>query len=105
MINSNLYCCLENELIEAIQNNQDNQSAVSKLYILFVPFIKGVIIKTSFYPNEIDVDELATADEIIMTNAVKGIQWIRELNGKTYANKKALELTQMVNERLIGKAV
>ena len=73
-------------------------NGVMRCYILW-------LLENQVEEREIDVDELATADEIIMTNAVKGIQWIRELNGKTYANKKALELTQMVNERLIGKAV
>ena len=71
-------------------------NGVMRCYILWM-------LDNAVEEREIDVEELATADEILMTNAVKGIQWIRELNGKTYTNKKALELTEMINDRLIGK--
>ena len=59
MIKSNSTLCIENELIESIQNNQQNQADITKLYKLFTPFIKAVIIKTSFYPSEIDTEELS----------------------------------------------
>jgi branched-chain amino acid aminotransferase len=73
-------------------------NGVMRCYILWM-------LDNAVEEREIEVGELATADEILMTNAVKGIQWVRELNGKTYTNKKALELTGLVNSRLIGKAV
>jgi hypothetical protein len=39
-----------------------------------------------------------------MTNAVKGIQWVKELNGKAYSNKKAIQLTELLNSKLMGLA-
>jgi branched-chain amino acid aminotransferase len=52
--------------------------------------------------KEIDVEELFNADEILLTNAVKGVQWVKELRGKTFTNKKAEELTALLNENLLG---
>jgi branched-subunit amino acid aminotransferase/4-amino-4-deoxychorismate lyase len=54
---------------------------------------------------DIEAGELVDADEIIMTNAVKGVQWIKELNGKSYTGKKALQLTDMINKHLASPLV
>ncbi len=52
--------------------------------------------------RDIDANELETADEIIFTNAVKGIQWVKALGAKTYPNNKAVELTGILNNSLLG---
>jgi branched-chain amino acid aminotransferase len=54
-----------------------------------------------FEEREVGVNELAEADEILLTNAVRGIQWVRELQGKTYDNKKAVEFTALINKELL----
>jgi branched-chain amino acid aminotransferase len=54
--------------------------------------------------RNIEVKELDETEEIIMTNAVKGIQWVKELNGKAYSNKKAIQLTELLNSKLMGLA-
>ncbi len=46
------------------------------------------------------VKELLEADEILLTTAVRGIQWVREYEGKVYGNKKAVELTAFLNQEL-----
>jgi branched-chain amino acid aminotransferase len=51
--------------------------------------------------REIETKELLEADEILLTNAVKGIQWVKEFEGKTYTNKKAIELTAILNKNLL----
>jgi len=51
--------------------------------------------------REIEVAELKEANEILLTNAVKGVQWVKELDGKTYGNKKAVELTAFLNTHLL----
>jgi branched-chain amino acid aminotransferase len=51
--------------------------------------------------REIEAEELLNADAILLVNAVKGINWIREINGKIYNNKKAVDLTKLLNERLL----
>ena len=54
--------------------------------------------------REIEAEELYDAEEILLTNAVKGIQWVRELNGRIYNNKKAVQLTELLNSKLLGLA-
>ena len=44
---------------------------------------------------------LLQADEKLLTNAVRGVQWVREYNGKIYSNKKAVELTAFLNQSLL----
>jgi branched-chain amino acid aminotransferase len=51
--------------------------------------------------REIESRELLEADEILLANAVKGVQWVREFSGKTYTNKKAVELTALLNKNLV----
>ena len=53
--------------------------------------------------REFEPDELLNADEILLTNAVKGVQWVREINGKIYGNKEALALTDQINSILVSK--
>ncbi len=52
--------------------------------------------------REVDVKELKGADEIILTNAVKGVRWVKELGSKHYTNKKAVELTALLNKNLLS---
>jgi branched-chain amino acid aminotransferase len=51
--------------------------------------------------RDIDVKELLLADEILLTNAVKGVQWVKQLGSKIYSGKKAAELTALINEKLM----
>lgn len=51
----------------------------------------------------VEMAELLEADEILLTNAVRGVQWIKVLGSRTYTNKKAVELTALLNENLLGK--
>jgi branched-chain amino acid aminotransferase len=52
--------------------------------------------------REVSIQEVADADEILLTNAVKGIQWVRELGEKTYRNKRAAELTAFLNNSFLA---
>ncbi len=51
--------------------------------------------------REVTVKELEEAEEILLVNAVKGVQWIKQFKGKTYTNKKAVEITALLNESLL----
>lgn len=51
--------------------------------------------------KEIEIQELIDADEIFLTNAVKGVQWVKQLKDKTYNNRIALKLTEMLNANLV----
>jgi branched-chain amino acid aminotransferase len=59
------------------------------------------ILDEAVEERAVSTEELLNADEILLTNAVKGIQWVREYNGKTYSNKKAVELTAFLNKSLL----
>ncbi|HLP20648.1 MAG TPA: aminotransferase class IV [Chitinophagales bacterium] len=50
--------------------------------------------------REVNVGEVLNADEILLTNAVRGIHWVKSFQGKNYANKKAVELTAFLNDSL-----
>jgi branched-chain amino acid aminotransferase len=52
--------------------------------------------------GEITLEELDNADEIWLTNAVRGINWVKAMKGKAYTNKKALEATNLLNKKLLG---
>jgi branched-chain amino acid aminotransferase len=62
------------------------------------------ILKEAVEEREIQIHELLDAEEIILTNSVKGIQWIKEYGDKTYPNTKALEVTALLNKTLLGVA-
>lgn len=50
----------------------------------------------------VEIEELLEADEILLTNAVRGVQWVKVLGSRTYTNKKAVELTAFLNKNLLG---
>jgi len=53
--------------------------------------------------REIEVEELMNADEVFMTNAVKGVQWVKELHGKVFGNNEARQITDLINNSLVGR--
>lgn len=52
--------------------------------------------------RDIETNDLLEADEIILTNAVRGTQWVKQFNGKVYGNKKAVKITALLNKNLLG---
>ncbi len=54
--------------------------------------------------RDIKAAELLEADEILLVNAVKGVQWVKEYREKTYGNKKAVEITAFLNKSLLETA-
>ena len=61
------------------------------------------LLESKVIERDIEVEELFEADEIFFTNAVKGIQWVKELQGKTYPNEQAQKLTDLLNQSLQSK--
>ena len=93
-LSSNIFVVIGDKLITPTLDSAC-VNGVMRSYILWLK-------ESNIEEREIEVEELVTADEILMTNAVKGVQWIRELGGQTYTNKMALELTALINSKLIG---
>jgi len=56
----------------------------------------------SVQENPITEISLSAADEIFISNAVKGIQWIGEYGGKTYKNAMSGKLSKMLNKSFSG---
>ncbi len=49
--------------------------------------------------TKISLDDLASAEEVFLTNAVQGIRWVKEFRGKRFGNEMAEWLTAQLNER------
>ncbi len=62
------------------------------------------LMEADMEERDIKATELLEADEILLVNAVKGVQWVKEYRGKTYGNKKAVEITAFLNKSLLETA-
>ncbi len=51
----------------------------------------------------ITLDDLRTADEIWLTNTIKGIQWVREWEGKVFTGKLASTIQQKLQEHSVSE--
>ena len=95
-LSSNIFIVKGNKLITPTLDS-GCVNGVMRNYILW-------LIGEGAVERDIEADELMDAEEIIMTNAVKGLQWVKELNGNKYTNKMALKLIKLVNHKLMGHA-
>ena len=57
----------------------------------------------SVQENPITPIFLSAADEIFISNAIKGIQWIGTYNGKTYKNATARKLSDILNKPFVSQ--
>ncbi|MFN8323780.1 MAG: aminotransferase class IV [Chitinophagales bacterium] len=94
-IYSNVFMVLKNKLVTP-DLDSGCVNGVMRSYLLSE--LEGNIEERTISP-----EELLEADEIILTNAVKGIQWIRQLGTMKYTNKKAEELTDFLNKHLLTR--
>jgi branched-chain amino acid aminotransferase len=130
-LNSGLYIqaalwAAENELDDAlIQNHQSNiiESSHSNLFlvsnkVLFTPGLDsgpvGGVMRASVinaalsngfkvYECNITPKEMLEADEIFLTNTIRGIQWVASYKTKRYFHETAKELTNIMNDLLVRK--
>jgi len=94
-LNSNIFIVQGEQLITpTLEGGCVN--GVMRGYILGL--MEGKVIE-----RDMEVEELFEADEIFFTNAVKGVQWVKEFQGKTYRNEEAKNLTYLLNQSLVGK--
>ncbi len=52
-----------------------------------------------FHEKQISVEDLLAADEVFLSNSIKGISWVRECNQSTYTNN----LTTAIHSKLLKK--
>jgi branched-chain amino acid aminotransferase len=53
------------------------------------------------YECVITPKEMLQADEMFLTNAIRGIQWIASYRTKRYFHETASQLTQLLNDSLV----
>ena len=46
--------------------------------------------------KNISIEDIINADEVFLTNAIKGITWVKQCGNKTYQNSKTQELYQLI---------
>ncbi|MFN8286040.1 MAG: aminotransferase class IV [Chitinophagales bacterium] len=54
--------------------------------------------------RDVKAAELLEADEILLVNAVRGVQWVKQYADRVYSNKKAVEITALLNKSLLETA-
>ena len=70
--------------------------------------IRGVIINLAkesgikFREGNITPEDLESADEVFLTNAITGIRWVGAFNKKRYFNTKAKILNMLLNKKSLG---
>ncbi len=50
--------------------------------------------------GEMTEDDLLTANEVLLTNAIEGIKWVGTFNERSYGNEKAKDLIEMLNKMI-----
>jgi len=46
----------------------------------------------------LQVEDVLAADEVWLTNAIRGVQWVRQFENQTYAGELARQMTEQLNE-------
>lgn len=110
----------ENKLNDALLLNCNNNIADSTIANIFI--IKNTVIKTprltdgcidgvsrkhiinclqnkmTIEESSITIDDILTADEVFLTNAIKGISWVRNFRDKMYSNFQTQKIYRIINE-------
>jgi branched-chain amino acid aminotransferase len=71
-------------------------AGVMRRFLLVDIAAEGYTMKES----QFQLNDLLEADELLLTNAVQGIRWVRQFRNKTYINNTGLELMREVNKKI-----
>lgn len=94
-IHSNVFICKNGKLITP-DLDSGCVNGVMRTYLM-------AALEEEIEERPVLMDELMAADEILLTNAVRGIQWIKSLGARGYKNKRAMEITALLNKNLLSK--
>ncbi|CAG5080780.1 aminotransferase class IV [Parvicella tangerina] len=103
--------CIMNQNQVIIEASQSNIFLVSNGVLYTPPLSDGCVggtmrmnlinlaleNKVTVYESSLSPQNLLVADEIILTNAIKGVQWVGAFRGKRYYNKMARTLVDYLN--------
>ena len=71
---------------------------IMRMQVINLAITNGMLV----YENPIQIQHLLSADEIIITNSIKGIRWIGQYKYKRYYNSLASKLTDLLNREVIN---
>jgi len=105
-------CFLVNDLGQIIETISSNLFVVKNNTISTPPIedgcVDGVMRKQILniahqnkiltFEQTITVNTLMNADEVFLTNAIKGVEWVGQFKNKFYTNKLAVLFTEKLNE-------
>ena len=69
-----------------------------RMQVINIALEKGVKV----YECNISPQNLLVADEVFLTNAIQGVQWVRSYRTKEYGNELARQFTRFLNEKWLG---
>ena len=71
---------------------------IMRMQVINLAITNGMLV----YENPIQIQHLLSADEIIITNSIKGIRWIGQYKDKRYYNSLASKLTDLLNREVVN---
>ena len=71
---------------------------IMRMQVINLAITNGMLV----YENPIQIQHLLSADEIIITNSIKGIRWIGKYKDKRYYNSLANKLTDLLNQEVVN---
>ena len=71
---------------------------IMRMQVINLAITNGMLV----YENPIQIQHLLSADEIIITNSIKGIRWVGQYKDKRYYNSLASKLTDLLNREVVN---
>jgi branched-chain amino acid aminotransferase len=59
-----------------------------------------LISQAAIKEHILTMEDILTADEVFLTNAIQGIRWVRQFRDRTYSNQKAAALHAMLHSSI-----
>ena len=95
--NSNLFIS-SNGVLYTPALSEGCVGGIMRMQVINLAITNGMLV----YENPIQLQHLLSADEIIITNSIKGIRWIGQYKDKRYYNSLANKLTDLLNQEVVN---
>tara|TARA_B100000683_G_scaffold40150_1_gene35511 strand:+ start:692 stop:1558 length:867 start_codon:yes stop_codon:yes gene_type:complete len=95
--NSNLFIS-SNGVLYTPALSEGCVGGIMRMQVINLAITNGMLV----YENPIQLQHLLSADEIIITNSIRGIRWIGQYKDKRYYNSLANKLTDLLNQEVVN---
>lgn len=95
-ISSNLFLVKDNVLTTPALS-EGPVAGVMRKQIIGLAQQEGLAVNET----EVSMDDVLNADEVFLTNATKGVQWVQYLNEVEYVNKLSTTLSDLLDQTLL----